>query len=170
MKDAETILATVLVVDDNAPNRLLAQHALVDEGYRVVLASGGAEAIVAFEKHRPDCLVLDIRMPDMDGFEVCDGSGALPGGDETPVLFLTALRDVDAFDHAVRAGGHDFLTKPVRPGDLVLRVQSALKMRRLTAELRGHFELLKRQRDESNASSCRRSGSWPSSFTTSRTP
>jgi signal transduction histidine kinase len=63
------------------------------------------------------------------------------------VLFLTALRDVDTFDRALRAGGDDFLTKPIRPTELVLRVQSALKLRRVRAELREHYDLIKRQRD-----------------------
>ncbi len=66
-----------------------------DEGYEVVLASGGAEAIAAFEKKPADCVLLDVRMPDIDGFAVCERIRALPQGAETPVLFLTALRDVD---------------------------------------------------------------------------
>jgi two-component system, sensor histidine kinase and response regulator len=60
---------------------------------------------------------------------------------------LTALRDLDTFDHALLAGGNDYLTKPVRPTDLLVRVRSALKVKRLTAELREHFEVLKQQRD-----------------------
>lgn len=147
MQDTDARSATILVVDDNEANRALAQSTLEDEGYRVVLASGGAEGIAIFKKARPDCILLDIRMPDLDGFAVCERIRALPGGREIPVLFLTALRDVDTFDHAVRAGGNDYLTKPIRPTDLVVRVQSALKVQRLTAELREQFELLKLQRD-----------------------
>ena len=140
--------ATVLVVDDNDANRSLARHTLEDEGYRVVLASGGEEAIAAVEREPPDCIVLDVRMPGIDGFAVCKRIRALPRGAETPVVFLTALRDVETFDEALRAGGDDFLTKPVRPTELVIRVQSALKLRRLSAELREHYDLLKRQRDD----------------------
>jgi len=140
--------ATILVVDDNEANRLLAEHTLKDEGYRVVLASGGAEGVAAFEKEQPDCVLLDIRMPEVDGFTVCERIRALPRGSETPVLFVTALRDVDTFDHALRAGGDDFLTKPVRPTELVVRVQSALKLRRMNVELREHYELIRRQRDD----------------------
>ena len=145
---AENLTSTILVVDDNAANRELARNTLEDEGYRVVLARGGAEGIAAFERERPDCIVLDVRMPEMDGFTACERIRALPGGVETPVLFLTALRDVDTFDRALRAGGDDFLTKPVRPTELLVRVQSALKLRRMSEELRGHYELLKRQRDD----------------------
>src|SRR5260370_8188683 len=138
---------TILVVDDNEANRSLARHTLEDEGYRVIVATGGAEAIAAFEREDPDCLLLDVRMPDIDGFMVCERIRALPSGAETPVVFLTALRDVDTFDRALRAGGDDFLTKPVRPTELVVRVQSALKLRRMRGELREHYELLKHQRD-----------------------
>jgi two-component system sensor histidine kinase/response regulator len=145
---AEKPTARILVVDDNEANRTLARNTLEDEGYEVILAAGGAEGIDAFQKERPDCVLLDVRMPDIDGFGVCERIRALPHGSETPVLFLTALRDVDTFDRALRAGGDDFLTKPIRPTELVVRVQSALKLRRLRVELRDHYELLKHQRDD----------------------
>lgn len=139
---------TILVVDDNEGNRLLAQGTLEDEGYRVVLAEGGAAAIEAFEAHRPDCVLLDVRMPGIDGFAACERIRALPEGRDTPIIFLTALRDVDTFDRAVEVGADDFLGKPVRPSELVVRVKSALKLRRLRSELREHYSLLKRQRDD----------------------
>lgn len=138
----------VLVVDDNAENRALAQATLEDEGYAVLLASSGEEAIAAFETELPDCVLLDIRMPGMDGFAVCSQIRARAGGAETPIVFLTALRDVDTFDRALRAGGDDFLMKPVRPTELLVRVQAALKLRRMSAELREHYDLVRRQRDD----------------------
>jgi signal transduction histidine kinase len=146
--DPPTTPATVLVVDDNEANRALARSTLEDEGYRVAVATGGQEGIAAFERESPDCVLLDVRMPDLDGFAVCQRIRELAGGPDTPVLFLTALRDVDTFDQALRAGADDFLTKPVRPTELVVRVQTALKLRRMGAELREHFALLKRQRDD----------------------
>ncbi len=138
----------ILVVDDNAENRALAKATLEDEGYRVDLASGGDEALTAFEAEAPDCVLLDVRMPGTDGFMVCAKIRALPTGAHTPIVFLTALRDVDTFDQALRAGGDDFLTKPVRPTELVLRIQAALKVSRLSDELRENFELIRRQRDD----------------------
>lgn len=140
--------ATVLVVDDNEANRALARAALEDEGYQVVLASGGAMGVDLFEQHRPDAVLLDVRMPEVDGFAACEQIRAMPGGKETPVLFLTALRDIDTFDRALRMGADDFLTKPIRPAELVVRVQTAVKLRRLGAELREHYSLLKQQRDD----------------------
>ena len=137
----------VLVVDDNEANRLLAQHTLEDEGYEVVLAAGGAEGVAAFAHDPAECVLLDVRMPDMDGFAVCERIRALPHGSETPVLFLTALRDVDTFDRAISVGG-DFLTKPLRPAELLVRVRSAIKLRRVSGELREHYDLLRCQRDD----------------------
>jgi two-component system, sensor histidine kinase and response regulator len=140
--------AKILVVDDNAQNRALARETLEDEGYTVILAENGEEGLEAVVRERPDCVLLDVRMPGTDGFAVCARIRALPEGSDTPVVFLTALRDVDTFDRALRAGGDDFLTKPVRPTELVLRVQAALKLRRMNDELREHYELVRRQRDD----------------------
>jgi two-component system sensor histidine kinase/response regulator len=144
----ESVKARILVVDDNAQNRALAQATLEDEGYEVLLASGGDESIRLVEAERPDCVLLDVRMPGTDGFAVCARIRALPEARDTPVVFLTALRDVDTFDQALRAGGDDFLTKPVRPTELVLRVQAALRLRRMNTELRENYDLVRRQRDD----------------------
>lgn len=148
MPNNEIEVAKILVVDDNEANRSLAQHTLEDEGYSVTLAGGGEQGLAAFERVPADCVLLDVRMPGMDGFAVCERIRALPHGAETPILFLTALRDVDTFDRAIRVGGDDFLTKPLRPAELVVRVRSALKLRRVSGELREHYDLLKRQRDD----------------------
>lgn len=148
MSEQEGNASTVLVVDDNEANRLLAKGTLDDEGYRVVLATGGESAVEAFARESPDCVLLDVRMPGVDGFDACSRIRALPNGADAPIIFLTALRDVDTFDEALRVGADDFLTKPVRPAELVARVGTALKLRRMRVELREHYELLKRQRDD----------------------
>jgi two-component system, sensor histidine kinase and response regulator len=138
----------ILVVDDNRDNRALAHSTLEDEGYTVILAESGTEGLRQFELEAPDCVLLDVRMPDLDGFAVCTRIRGLPEGAHVPIVFLTALRDVDTFDQALRAGGDDFLTKPVRPTELLVRVQAALKLRRMSAELREHYDLVRRQRDD----------------------
>jgi two-component system sensor histidine kinase/response regulator len=138
---------TILVVDDNADNRALSLATLEDD-YRVVMAVNGEEALRAVLAERPDCVLLDVRMPGMNGFEVCAKIRALPEHEHTPVVFLTALRDVETFDAALRAGGVDFLTKPVRATELVLRVQAALRTGRLNASNREYYELARRQRDD----------------------
>ena len=147
---AETLQekARILVIDDNEQNRALAEATLEEEGYEVVLTTGGEEGLRAFETQPLDCVLLDVRMPGMDGFAVCQRIRALPNGADIPIVFLTAQRDLDTFDAALRAGGDDFLTKPVRPTELVLRVQAALKLRRLNASNRENYDIARRQRDD----------------------
>jgi signal transduction histidine kinase len=140
--------ARILIVDDNEANRALARSTLEDEGYDVTVAIDGAGALAELERASHDCVLLDVRMPSMDGFEVCRRVRAMPACADVPVVFLTALRDVETFDHALEAGGDDFLSKPVRPAELVIRVQAALKLRRLRAEAREQVELLRKQRDD----------------------
>jgi signal transduction histidine kinase len=145
---SEAMVGTVLVVDDNAENRALAKATLEDEGIRAVLASSGEQGIAAFVDSQPDCILLDIRMPGMDGITACERIRALDRGEEVAIVFVTAQRDVETFDRAIRAGGDDFITKPFRPGELIVRVQTALRLRRIAAE-RGELSAeLKRQRDE----------------------
>lgn len=139
---------TILVVDDIPANRALVEAALEDAGYPVCAASSGPEALEHFERERPACVLLDIRMPGMDGFEVARRMQALPGGAEVPIVFVTALRDVDAFDQAMQAGGFDFLTKPVRPTELLTRVRAALALKKASAERAELSELLRQQRDQ----------------------
>jgi signal transduction histidine kinase len=138
----------VLVVDDNAENRALAQATLEDEGYRVALATTGEEGLAAFARERPDCVLLDVRMPGMDGIAACKKLRELPGGTEVPILFVTAQRDLDTFDRAHDAGGDDFIMKPFRPTELISRVAAAVKLRRMAAERSELYELARRQRDD----------------------
>lgn len=138
----------VLVVDDVFENRELARMALEAEGYVVTCAASGPEALERFVRERPALVLLDIRMPGMDGFAVCERLRALDGGKDTAVIFLTALRDVDNFDRAVAAGGDDFLTKPVRPTELVVRVKGLLELKRLDDALRAQVEVVRHQRDD----------------------
>jgi two-component system sensor histidine kinase/response regulator len=138
----------ILVVDDIFENRELARMALEAEDYRVICAAGGEEALALFEAERPDCVLLDIRMPGLDGFSTCERLRAMPGGAAASIVFLTALRDVVSFDRAVKAGADDFLTKPILPTELVVRVRSQLELKRLDGALRAHVEVVHRQRDD----------------------
>lgn len=141
-------LGAVLVVDDNAENRALAEATLEDEGYTVELAASGEAAIAAFERAAPDCVLLDIRMPGLDGIATSHRIRALPGGAGVPLLFVTAQRDLDTFDRAQAAGGDDFITKPYRPSELIARVGTAIKLRRIAAERGELYELSRKQRDD----------------------
>lgn len=140
--------ARVLIVDDNAENRALAEATLEDDGYEVLLVSDGTAGIAAFERDRPDCILLDVQMPGLDGVTACERIRALPGGRDVAIVFVTAQRDITTFDRALAAGGDDFITKPFRPSDLVVRVQTALRIRRLAGERSELYAEVKRQRDD----------------------
>lgn len=140
--------AKILVVDDNAANQALAEATLEDEGYQVVLASSGEDALQKLEAELPDCVLLDVRMPGMDGFEVCRRIRSLPRGADLPVVFLTAQRDVDTFDAARDAGADDFLTKPLQPAELVVRVRAAVQFRQMSEALRAQYDIVRQQRDD----------------------
>jgi two-component system sensor histidine kinase/response regulator len=138
----------VLVVDDNVENRALAQATLEDDGYEVLLAKDGSEGIAVFERERPDCILLDIQMPGMNGIEACERIRRMPGGDSVAIVFVTAQREIATFDRALAVGGDDFLTKPFRPSELVVRVQTAMRLRRLAGERSELYGVVKRQRDD----------------------
>lgn len=138
----------ILVVDDNEMNRLVVTGALKSDGYEVVTAESGEEGVSAFQRERPDCVVMDVRMPGVDGFDACDRIRATAQGKGVPILFLTGLRNVDTFDRAQAAGGDDFLTKPVRPRELLTRVQAAIELAQLGTERPDLAAFVRRQRDE----------------------
>lgn len=140
--------AKILIADDNEQNRMALVDTLEGEGFEVITAVDGAAAVAAFEAHAPDCVLMDARMPGLDGFGASARIRALPGGQETPIIFVTALRDLNTFDAAQRAGANDFLTKPIHLAELVTRVNTALKLRQMSVELRDTYDLLKKQRDQ----------------------
>ena len=139
--------ATVLVVDDNLQNREVAEGHLVGTGYRVIQAEGGAEALSIMSARRPDLVLLDVLMPGMDGYETCRRIRALPEGGDTPVLFLTALGDLETHRAAMESGADDFLTKPLNRTELLIRVRSLLRIKQLSDELRRNYEVIRTQRD-----------------------
>ena len=141
------MVATVLVVDDNAENRALAKAALEDEGYAVALATTGEEAVAVAASTVPACILMDVRMPKLDGIAACEQIRTQPKGDTIAIIFVTAQRDVETFDRALAAGGDDFITKPYRPAELIVRVQTALRLRRIAIERSELFAQLKQQRD-----------------------
>ncbi len=140
-------VARVLVVDDHEKNRAVAAALLDLAGYEVALAPGGDEALASFTERTPDLVLLDIVMPGMDGFEACRRLRALPRGDEVPIVFLTALDEPSVHDRALDAGADDFLTKPIHRTELLMRVRSLLRIRRLAGELRAGYDTIRAQRD-----------------------
>jgi two-component system sensor histidine kinase/response regulator len=140
-------VATVLVVDDNSENRALARETLGDEGYRVLEAKTGQDGVSLALREKPDCILMDVRMPGVDGIAACEQIRAAPEGGDVAIIFVTAQRDVETFDRALAAGGDDFMTKPFRPAELVVRIQTALRLRRIAVERSALYAQLKQQRD-----------------------
>jgi two-component system, sensor histidine kinase and response regulator len=139
---------TILVIDDNLQNREVAEGHLVSAGYNAVLADGGEAGLARFQELRPDLILLDVVMPRMDGFETCRRLRALPSGPDVPILFLTALGDLGTHKAALDSGADDFLTKPINRTELLIRLRSLLRIRRLSDELRRNYEVIRSQRDE----------------------
>jgi signal transduction histidine kinase len=138
---------TVLVVDDNLQNREVAEGHLVGAGYAVIQAESGEQAIPLVEARRPDLVLLDVLMPGIDGFETCRAIRLLPGIGDTPVLFLTALGDLNTHKAALDSGADDFLTKPINRTELLIRVRSLLRIKQLGDELKRNYDVIRQQRD-----------------------
>ena len=120
--------ATVLVVDDNLQNLELMQAYLEDLGCGLITATDGIEAIEVIESRSPDLVLLDVMMPRMSGFEVCQKIKAQPSTRDIIVIMVTALNEVGDFERALECGTNDFIAKPVNKLELLTRVRSLLEL------------------------------------------
>ena len=119
----------VLVVDDNPQNTELVQAYLESLPIEIATAADGVEAMAQAERFKPDLVLLDVMMPRMSGFEVCQKIKQSPDLRDTVIIMVTALHEVGDFERAVECGCDDFLTKPVNKLELVTRVRSLLRVR-----------------------------------------
>lgn len=132
---------TVLVVDDTPANLTLMAHVL-NKQYRVQMAVTGAKALEIARRSPPDAIVLDVMMPEVDGYEVCRQLKADPVTQHVPVIFLTALTRPEDETAAFDAGGADFVSKPFNPVTLLARVRTQLALKRAQDRLhRRNLEL-----------------------------
>lgn len=127
--------ARIMVVDDTAVNLSLIKTMLTDQGYEVLAFLGGAMALRAAQKNPPDLVLLDIAMPEMDGYQVCAAFKADPVLQAVPIIFLSALHDTEDKVRAFRAGGVDFISKPFQFEEVHARVTTHLKIRHLQLNL-----------------------------------
>ena len=118
--------ATILVVDDQPQGLKVVSLALLKQGYKVLGAQSGAEALAVIAQSRPDLVILDVMMPDMDGFEVCRRIRANPELAQLPVLMLTARGEVDDKLEGFESGADDYMVKPVSLRELLARVKVLL--------------------------------------------
>jgi two-component system cell cycle response regulator len=128
--------ARVLVVDDILANVKLLEAKLTAEYFDVLTARSGVEAIETVQRTMPDIVLLDVMMPGMDGFEVCDRLKSNPQTQHIPVIMVTALDQPQDRVKGLEAGADDFLTKPVSDIALFARVKSLVRLKMLTDELR----------------------------------
>src|SRR5215831_18550426 len=128
--------ARVLVVDDIASNVKLLEARLSAEYFNVVTATSGSEALAICERAECDVVLLDVMMPDMDGFEVCRRLKSNPATHHIPVVMVTALDQPSDRVTGLEAGADDFLTKPVSDVALIARVRSLSRLKVMTDELR----------------------------------
>lgn len=124
----------VLIADDNEQNRELLDAYLADEGYQMLTACDGQETLDVVDAQQPDLILLDIMMPKLSGYEVCERIKADPERRDVLVLMVTALNEMGDIEKAVQAGCDDFLTKPVNQLELKTRVRSLLRVRHLASE------------------------------------
>jgi len=137
--------ATILIVDDEPINCKLLESLLQPEGYLTVTAGSGAQALSLLAKSAPDLILLDVMMPELDGYQVAALLKADPVTSNIPIIMVTALNDRDARIAGLQAGAEEFLSKPVDRAELWLRVRNLLRLKDYSDFLRNHNLLLEQE-------------------------
>lgn len=119
----------ILIVDDLPDNlQVLAGH-LTDAGYEILAANSGPRALALVRNRIPDLILLDIMMPGMDGFQVCEALKADPDSAEIPVIFITARTETEDIVEGLEKGAVDYVTKPFKPAELLARVRTHIELK-----------------------------------------
>ena len=126
---------TVLVVDDLKTNVRMLEQALAKDGYTILTAYSGADALLVVQRERPDLVLMDIRMPGRDGIEVCRQLKHEPATRLMPIVLMTGFSSAEDRIGAIEAGADDFLAKPVDVAELRARVKSLVRLKRYTDDL-----------------------------------
>jgi putative two-component system response regulator len=140
--------ATVLVVDDNPNNLHILCNMLENEGYRVRPALNGSLALRAIKSVLPDIILLDIRMPEMDGYEVCRILRQDPQTHDVPVIFISALQETEDKVNAFKAGGVDYVVKPFQVEEVLARVHTHIALSRTRKALAAAYEVMESKVEE----------------------
>lgn len=122
----EQLFGRVLVVDDELPNRAYLKKILTAHGCEVLEASDGAIALQLVRAHKPDLALVDVIMPGISGYEVCQTIKSDPALQEIPVIMVTARTDITDIERAFLLGASDYIRKPFNPRELIMRVRTAL--------------------------------------------
>jgi two-component system sensor histidine kinase/response regulator len=153
MNDQPTgeLRGNILIVDDTSHIRTLLSHMLVSQGHEVQAVTGGPQALEAARATPFDLILLDIMMPDMDGYEVCQQLKADPQTCDIPVIFISALERVEDKVKAFGSGGVDYIPKPFQMKEVVARVTTHLSLRALQQRLAAQLEELQARNEELDA-------------------
>lgn len=127
--------ATILIVDDVEDNLEILGDLLTFDGYNVLTALSGEEALKKVYESRPDLILLDILMPGMDGFEVCTALKADESTKDIPVVFVSSMTDIDSKVNGFKVGGIDYINKPFQHAEILVRVNTHITMLRLRRHL-----------------------------------
>ncbi len=130
--------ATILIVDDVPANLALLRQHLNKHDFRVWVAESGESALEQLQHALPDLILLDVKMPGMDGFEVCQHLKADPRTQDIPVIFLTAVADTEMKVRSFEVGSADYVTKPFEEVEVLARLNTHLAMRQLQQRLHDH--------------------------------
>ncbi|MGB8644702.1 MAG: hybrid sensor histidine kinase/response regulator [Anaerolineae bacterium] len=147
-RETDALAGSILVVDDTPNNLRLLTQLLRRQGYRVRVAEDGSRAIESALANPPDLILLDIRMPGMDGYEVCKSLKGKPKTSEIPVIFISALDTTDDKVNAFTAGGVDYITKPLEPDEVLARVKTHLALQNASRRLQEKTKQLQDVNDE----------------------
>jgi DNA-binding response OmpR family regulator len=118
---------TILIVDDESIARDIIEGHLASEGYHIVHARDGFQALRRFERHRANLVILDVMMPHMDGFEVCKRIKSDKRWRNIPIILITAFWDQEQMDRGIEAGAESFLPKPLKGEELRAQVRLLLQ-------------------------------------------
>ena len=121
--------SSILIVDDVNKNLQLMATILLDKGYDIRIASNGKQALHSLDQELVDLILLDVMMPEMDGFEVCQKIKANPETANIPILFLTAKTEVTDKVRGFEIGGADYITKPFDPIEVIARINAHLQLK-----------------------------------------
>lgn len=138
----EAVVHSILIVDDHPDNLRTLAGILGREGYRMRKATNGEMALLTVQTEPPDLILMDIRMPGMDGYTACLELKANPKTAEIPIIFLSAAEDVDAKVKAFEVGGADYITKPFRAEEVLVRIRQQLMLRLQSQQLQAHNQRL----------------------------
>lgn len=143
----------ILIVDDNPNNIQIVAATMAEYGYELGIAMNGQQAFQFLEENMPDLILLDVEMPDFDGYEVCRKIKDNSKFQEIPIIFLTAKNGAEDIVRGFNEGGVDFITKPFKSAELIVRVKTHIELKEAREEVRNYAQRMEELNKELSAKS-----------------